>query len=219
MALNIRHAPLSKNPVTPHILRAALRHLPPKPSPIAVKQAILMMYIGFFRQSSLSPNTVASFDPTRHITCADVWPFQQGLHVRLKWTKTIQRSRDAKVILLPPITDQTLCPVKDHAIYEAARPPSTGPDAPYIAFGDGNPLTTRALARAWAHAVEKAGFSPSKISLHSLRRGGASFAYNVHRADLNDVMTQGTWRSMAVRDYIRPPDAQYNTVHEALQCL
>ena len=218
MAITIRHTPTPKDAVTPEVLRRVLPLLPTTPNALAIKQAILLMYLGFFRQSSIAPPAVAQFDPTRHTTRANVWPSKDGLHVRLKWTKTLQRSCDAKVILLPYTNDQDLCPVRNHTLCEAHRSQAPG-HAPYLAFDDGNPLTTRAIARAWSQAVSRAGLQPEKLTLHSLRRGGASFTYNDQRADLNDVMTQGTWRSMAVRDYIRPPDAKLNSVHRALQTL
>ena len=218
VAVNIRHVPSPKDSVNPATLKAVLSCLQPGPNYLQVKLAILLMYMGFFRQSSLTSATVATFDPTRHLTSQDVWVTEKGLHVRLKWTKTIQRSCDAKVILMPPTQDQNLCPVRAHTQHSTASP-APSPHAPYLAFQDGRPLTTRFLARAWTQAVRDAGFSPSRLSLHSLRRGGASYTYNDAKADLNDVMVQGTWRSMAVRDYIRPADGTYNTVHDALKRL
>ena len=181
-----------------------------------VKMAILLMFMGFLRQSSVTAQTVRAFDMTRHITTADVSVSPKGLHVKLKWSKTIQKASDAKSIIMPRTNDPELCPVRAHSAWMAVKPDTT-PASPYLTFQDGNPLTTRAIARSWGEAVKAAGYDPKLISLHSLRRGGASFTYNDCRADLNDVMHQGTWRSMAVRDYIRPKDTTLNTVHDALK--
>ena len=177
---------------------------------------LLLMFMGFLRQSSLTSTTSRAFDPTRHITAGDVWTSTKGLHVRLKWTKTLQKASDATSLLLPPTTDPALCPVRTHNLLKAADVHRSS-SAPYLAFKDGNPITTRTIARVWARALKEAGYEPSSFSLHSLRKGGASYTYNDCRADLNDVMHQGTWRSMAVRGYICPPDATPNSVHKALQ--
>ena len=59
------------------------------------------------------------------------------------------------------------------------------------------------FARQWTELVKQAGLTPASYFLHSLRRGAAEFTYNKAKADLNDVMTQGTWRSLAVRAYIK----------------
>ena len=218
VAITVRHTPTPKEGVSPAALKQAVASLPKDHSPTAVKQAILLMYMGFFRQSSITSATVHGFDPTRHVTLNDVWLTDKGLNVRMKWSKTIQKSCDLKVLLMPPTTDRTVCPVSIHADYMRVRP-QTPPSAPYLIHQDLNPLTTRFISRVWAKAVKSAGLDPSALSLHSLRRGGASYTHNEGDAKLTDVMSQGTWRSLAVRDYIRPPQAQYNTVHHALKRL
>ena len=217
ISINIRHIPDPKDPVSPAILRAVLENIKEVPSYLAVRLALLMMFMGFMRQSSLAPLTTAAFDPTRHLTPEDVTASAQHITVRVKWTKTIQKSSDAKTLMLPATKDKNLCPVRAYHTYmEALAPRRAGP---LLIFQDGQPITTRFIARQWTALLKLAGIAPGRHSLHSLRRGGAGFTYNEKRADLNDVMTQGTWRSMAVREYIEPPDNQYNTVHKALRRL
>ena len=214
VAINVRHVPNPKLPIDPKALKAVLSRITEHKSHRALCLALLLMYMGFMRQSSVAPLTKATFDPTRHLTPRDITSTHQGLKVKLKWTKTIQRSSDAKSLLLTATADPTLCPVRAHEEYiKHHAPPAAGP---LLLHSDGNPLTTRFIARQWTDLVSKAGLTPSSYSLHSLRRGAAEFTYNKAKADLNDVMVQGTWRSQAVRDYIKPPDGQRNTVHEAL---
>ena len=218
ISISIRHAPSSKLMVTPQILRRALTELKDLPNFLPVRLAILIMFMGFLRQSSVAPNTKALFDPTRHLTRGDVWQSPKGLHVRLKWSKTLQRSADATVLLLPPTTGQELCPVQ--AYQDMLRDmPTTSPAQPLLMYHDSNPLTVRYIAARWTEALQAAALPPGVYSLHSLRKGGASFTYNQPDTKLNDVMHQGTWRSDAVRAYIKPQDLQYNTVHKALQTL
>ena len=197
LSTTVRRPSKQKEAVTPVILKAAMAFLPATPLGLRVKMALLLMFMGFLRQSSVTSVTATAFDPSRHITMSDVWTSPRGLHVRLKWSKTLQKSSDAKTLLLPPTQDPELCPVLTHQrLLSDVTLPS--PASPYLAFQDGNPITTQTIARLWTTALSNTGYDPARLSLHSFRKGGASFTYNQCRADLNDVMQQGTWRSMAV---------------------
>ena len=218
VAMNIRRPPADKLPVTPAVLKAVLQQFNKGPEPLPLVLAILIMFLGFLRQSSVAPPSVAAFDCTRHLTRGDAHIAPGGLVITIKWSKTIQKAADMKTVLLPRTRDPTLCPVKAYRAYTAAYPDAC-PQAPLLVFSDGNPLTTRYIARRWTSALKSAGLSTTIYSLHSLRKGGATFAYNKGKADLNDVMAQGTWRSAAVRTYIKPQDAAPNTVHTALAAL
>ena len=175
VATTIRRAPIKKAPVTADILKTVVASLPEHQHTLQVKMAVILMFQGFLRQSSVAPTTVANCDPTRHLVNADLSLSPKGLHIRLKWTKTIQKSVDAKALLLPPTADHNLCPVKTHKQILASTA-SLQPQAPYLAFKDGNPITTRAISKMWVEALAQAGLSPSLYSLHSLRKGGASYA-------------------------------------------
>ena len=199
VAITIRHAPEGKDPVTPQVLRLALSYLHCLRDPRAVRLALLLMYIVFLRQSSVAPPTVAAFDPTGHPrTFAPL-----GLHIKVKWTKTLQSSADATSILRPPTRDAALCPVTAYKAYLEATPSPASSQAPLIHHPDGNPLTINHIQAWWVDLLDAAGLQSSKLTLHSLRKGPAQYSYNEGKADLNDVMHQGTWRSQAVRCYIR----------------
>ena len=216
VSTTIRHNPDTKLPVTPAILKQVISHLPPGPLFLPVKLALLIMYMGFLRQSSVAPPTVKAFDSTRHLTWADITDTPKGLSLTLKWSKTIQKSQDAKRLLLPPTQDNTLCPVRTFRQLKASIGAPRLPSSPLLTFEDKRPITVRVVARIWTQAIKDAGLSPTAYSLHSLRRGGASYTYNDAKATLNDVMHQGTWRSAAVRAYIKPQEHSYNSVHHAL---
>ena len=218
VAITIRHTPVPKLAVTPDILRKVLKALRATPDSQGVVLAVILMFMGFLRQSSLTPLTVKAFDPSRHLTRGDIARTDLGLSLRIKWSKTIQRSCDMKTILIPPTADPDLCPIRAYAAYNVAFP-SRGRHTPLLVYADNNPITTRYISRAWSRAVGEAGLPQAAYSLHSLRRGGASYTYNDAKAKLNDVMAQGTWKSLAVRDYIRPQENAPNTVYRALSAL
>ena len=123
---------------------------------------------------------------------ADLNKTPDALLLHLKWSKTLQKTSDAKSIRIPATADSGICPLKAYDEYMAVRP-GARPTDPLVTYKDGNPITIRYLARRWALLVKAAGAAPGSFSLHSLRKGGASFAYNLGGAKLNDVMTQGTW--------------------------
>ena len=218
VALTVRHRPDSKDGVPPSVVDKALQANRGLENAESIHMAILLMYVGFLRQSSVAPPNIKQFDPTRHPLLGDVVNTGEALRLSVKWTKTIQRAADAKVIILPATTTPILCPVKAFARLQTVKGPRP-PGTPLLTFGDKNPLTVRYISKRWAYLLARTGQSSSKYTLHSLRRGGASFAYNQPGVKLNDVMTQGTWASMAVRDYIRPMGGRPTTVHTALAAL
>ena len=219
VSVNMRHVPSPPGPASPAILKAALARLAGSHRPHAMRLAILLMYVGFLRQSSLVPPSVAKFDPTRHLTMQDVYPVEGGLHVNIKWTKTKQSSADATHIILPPTSDPLVCPVRAFKSYIAVAPAHHTPTAPLLRHPDGNTLTVPYVRRQWDQLLRRAAIQGPRVSLHSLRKGGANFTYNDCQANLNDVMTHGTWRSQAVRAYIAPAQAPTNSVYKALQRL
>ena len=73
--------------------------------------ALTFGYFGYLRVSNLAPETVTSFDPTRHTTWADVRPEKEGIILGMKWTKTLQARRGATPIPLPEMGNTTVCPV------------------------------------------------------------------------------------------------------------
>ena len=170
------------------------------------------------RQSSLLPSSVKAFDASRHPTRADVTPTSEGITIKLKWSKTLQRSCDLRVLHLPATQDPLLCPLRAYTRYTRSAP-ARSESAPLLALPDGNPATITLVTRLWKRALAAAHLSPALYSLHSLRRGAATYTHNDANAKLTDVMAQGTWRSMAVRDYITPAQPATNTVHQALSAL
>ena len=214
LSITLRHIPNLKRGANPTTLRAALGYCGDLAYPEHVAFAILAMFHGFFRQSNMVPQRARGFDPTRHFTRDDFVYTNEGLSVTLKWSKTLQSSGCPPKVLLAPCQDSGLCPVSAYSNLLRVAP-TTGILQPLLQFNDGNSLTIRYLADRWRELLMAAGMDPTKISLHSLRRGGATFAHT-HGAKLPDIMAQGTWASDAVLAYIRQEPGQQSSVHRAL---
>ena len=217
VGLTLRHVPTPGQPVPPQLLKDALANAHHLASPLPTKLGLLLMFMAFLRQSSVAPQSAAKFDPTRHLTDGDLVLTPQGLQVHVKWTKTLQTSADATSLLLPPTADAALCPLGALREYRDSMPSPPHPRAPLLVHQDGNTLTVPFLRRQWNLLLARIGQENRGYTLHGLRKGAAQYTYNVARADLNDVMTHGTWRSQAVRAYIKPAQAPSNSVYQALK--
>ena len=174
-------------------------------------------FTGFFRQSNMIPRSAALFGATRNFTRADVRPSGGGLQVKVKWTKTIKKYREATSIYLPEILGRPMCPVTAHKNV-IIRVPTIRADQPLFSFPDGTPLTLPYVNKAWKGAVAALGLDPSSYSLHSLRLGGASAVWDTGLATPTDIMRHGTWSSQSWRAYThRAPPA--STVVAGLSSL
>ena len=190
VSISIHHTLDPKHAVFPHILRRAAPRLHDQPHADPLILGVLLMFMGFMHQSSIVSASVSTLDPTRHLTRHDVTLTPLGLVIRLKWTKSIQKSADLKTFMLPHNKDRAICPVLAYQQYTRCNPLSARDTkkVSLLSFPDGNPLTI--ITRAWASALKQADISSCHLSLHSLRRGGVSYTHNDAGAKLNDVMAQ-----------------------------
>ena len=180
--------------------------------------AIILMFQAFLRQSNLLPHSVALFDKTRQITVGDITDNGDQITIKVKWTKTQQVMGDRQVINLYAIPGSPLCPVSAYRRAQKGRH-QVPLSAPLLSFEDGNPITLGYVKRVWGGTLKLLGYSPEEYSLHSLRRGGASFCRYQHQAELIDVKRHGGWRSDCVRAYLKPPPRYRDSVHRALSRL
>jgi hypothetical protein len=214
LQITLRHVPQPKLPAPSTLLRDCLGQVGLLEYPAHIKLALIIMFNGFFRQSNVAAKTVAAFDTTRQFVRRDFLLGPTYIVVRLKWSKTLQKSSSATTVTLHAIPGSPLCPYK--AFLELCQAaPTTHPKQPLLAYGDGNPMTINYISAQWSKLLTGIGADPSKLSLHSLRRGGALHAHT-HGAALQDIKPHGTWASDAVSAYIRPNKDTYTTVHKAM---
>ena len=212
---NIRHVPLQRAPVTPELLRRIVRHMKGRENGPMIVLAILLMFHAFLRQSNLLPRSVRTFDPTRQLTTSDVSVANSTMEITVKWSKTHQTLGDSRVINLHANPRSPLCPVTAYSRTQYIKG-RTRPQRPLIAFQDGNPITLGYLKRQWSEVLISLHLSPATYSLHSLRRGGASYCYYQGGASINQVKRHGGWVSDSVRAYLKPPRSFKDSVHRAL---
>ena len=95
-----------------------------------------------------------------------------------------------------------LDPVGAWQKHAASSPlPATAHAFDFIEAGKQHPLQYDVLRKALKHCFEAICGSTATVSSHSLRRGGATFAWH---SGVRDILIQahGDWKSMCYRDYI-----------------
>ena len=129
-----------------------------------------------------------------------MWPAPPGLLIRLKWSKTLQSPGDATIVPIPSIPGHPLDPV---AAFQAmvAGSPTTHGQSPLLVHPWGRVITTRHLQSSLRSILTSLGVPAHLLSLHSLRRGGATTSA-LAGADYLHIKCHGTWRSDSFWDYI-----------------
>jgi len=191
-----------KLPITPEILRSILKQLNLQaPSDALFWAATLTGFFAFLRKSNLFPPT-SGFDPDKHLIRSDFAIIPNGMTVQIKWSKTIQCRQRVLQVVIPSIPGHPLCPVS--AVLSAFSLSPNLPGDPAFSFRVGPVLThisyNKFLTRLRS-CLEAAGLSPSAYAGHSLRRGGASWAFKCG-APGEFIKMQGDWKSEVYHRYL-----------------
>lgn len=177
----------------------------------SLKCAVLIMFHTFLRQSNIAPRNKKDFDPTRHLLRADVVLQSDAIIICIKWSKTNQGPTSTSVAApLRPGLD--ICPMSAY-LEMLQHAPTAHHLHPLVAFRDGTPMPLSYITRAWTSALQKLGISPSLVSLHSLRRGGATSVFTSGAASIDHIKAHGTWMSNTVESYL-PNDPRRSQVFQ-----
>ena len=185
---------------------------------LVVKCAVLIAFFGFLRQSNLAPRAASHFDPARHTRRRDIICTPKGAFIKLRWSKTLQVAQQPVYIPLPSIPSSHLCPV---AAFRAmvARVPTLSSNSPLLLLpsspGQTQVVTIPMLAQAFNSIIKALGLPPHTYSLHSLRRGGATLAFEAG-VPVDCIKGHGTWSSQSVYTYICPSTNMPATVPAAM---
>ncbi len=130
---------------------------------------------------------------------------QPGIHVLLKWSKTLQTSKSFKTVPLAAIQNSYLCPVATY-ISMLVRYPVHRNSPLFSCINKSGSLyvITQYSLRTHLHQIMvKLGLNPNTHTFHTFRRSGASFAFQ-NKVPIQDIQSHGTWSSDAVWTYIQP---------------
>ena len=104
----------------------------------------------------------------------------------IKWSNTMQNRDAVHVIFLPKLKNPLLCPFR--SLFQV-----------HTAMGWQTLMDTK--VRKCLKAINMTlGLNPHFFTFHSLRRSGATFAYNCH-VPIQHIKRHGTWSSECVWHY------------------
>ncbi len=196
------HCPKQALPITPEILNKIyfeLNHRDPADSTLWC-----MMLLGFFlmlRKSNLVPLSQQNFDPQKNLCRGDITCAPDCMLVVIKWSKTIQFGERKLTLPLVAIDKSYLCPVRAFKKMTKLNPaPEKGPA--FVVRG--KPVTYMQLQIGLREAIGKIGLEPKGYSSHSLRRGGATWAFR-SRVPGELIQLHGDWASDAYKNYLHFP--------------
>ena len=139
-----------------------------------------------------------------------------GLIVVLKWTKKQQTGASNQAIPLPAIPKDPLCPVAAFKAMLLVSPTMSPNDSLLLLPGvSRNIVTVGKLKTVFRALIKLMGHQPSAYSLHSLRRTGATLAYEAG-VDYLGIKRHGTWRSGAFWEYITTRSTKNSKVASGL---
>ncbi len=193
-------------PITPHILRGIKQlwsHRKYDPDIIMLWAACTTAFFGFFRLGELITPSAAAFDPTIHLTPADVAIDNRAnpslVEIHLKISKTDQERKGVSVYLGK--TDDDLCPVAAVSAFLAVRGRAPGP---FFRFQNLSPLTKDTFIKHVRAALSTLGYNPRLYAGHSFRIGAATTAAENGLED-STIKALGRWESDAFQAYVKIP--------------
>lgn len=198
--------PVQKLPITLDILRALRNKLDTK---ISLNQAMwaacLVAFFTFARKSTILVKSL-KFDCTKALCYRDICFTEFGMVLTFRHTKTIQVCERVLQVPVHFVRDRALCPVqavKDMLLHVGQVTATT----PLFVFRgkDGVvPLTQQLFDKNLKTCLKVCGLQSDRLSGHSFRRGGASFAFSVG-VPASIIKLHGDWKSDAYERYIHIP--------------
>ena len=201
----MQHAVKQAAPITPQILLRMSRVVNYRDGieTIAWTATLLGFYM-FLRKSNLVPDTMDKFDTLHQFSRENVnlLGLEQAMMFEITWSKTIQFRQKILRVPVLPADNKAICPV--YWVYRMlAENPGEASDPLFLI---NTPLGKLCLSanqlilrlRKWLKLI---GEEESSYTLHSLRRGGATFAYQSNMEG-HMIKLLGDWASDCYKRYI-----------------
>lgn len=193
--------PNKRCPITPQMLlkiRSKLHHVPQKVR-APFWAACLFAFTSLLRRSNLLPGK----DNSRFLRFSDVECAKFGLLLSIETLKNQRFIASRVKIPISAAKKSALCPV---AAFKALRLPPDAPfDMPVFSHvsrkGNITSLNADHFTQLLKRLLKRLGYNPSGYSLHSFRRGGATYAVKVGVSS-DELKAQGTWQSECYQQYV-----------------
>ena len=182
----------------------------------------LLGFTMFLRKSNLVPDFMVSFNPQMQFRRQDLnltGPLTPMM-AEITWAKNLQFKQ--KVLRLPvlPVENKAICPVM-WVHYMVNTIPAGPLDPALTIWVDGEKMVLSAnqliaRIRKWLKLIKE---NEDKYSLHLLRRGGTTFAYQCN-IEAEMIKRLGNWASDAYRRYINVSmDERYESMKAFVEGL
>ena len=190
--------PKRATPLTPLILLDVFKVINLKDKlHVAVWCALLFGFFAMFRISQMCPKNSSQVSKVLHHK--DIVVTSRCCYITLKWSKTIQcRQREVTIPLLA-LSDSPLCPVTAYKLLCAASVFSQS--MPVFQNDSANVLLYKEFTTIFKHLIALTGRDPSGFTTHSMRRGGATWAFKCGVPE-HLIQVQGDWASDAYKKYL-----------------
>ena len=192
-------------PISPEILLRMSRVVDyTKPTDMVAWVATLIGFTMFLRKSNLVPDTMDAFNPQMQFRRQDfnsTGPLSVMM-AEITWAKNLQFKQKVLRIPILPAQNKTICPVM-WMHYMMQKIPALPGDPAFTIYSEegktalsANQLIAR--IRKWLKLIKE---NEDEYSLHSVRRGGATFAYQCN-IEGEMIKRLGNWASDAYKRYI-----------------
>ena len=164
-----------------------------------------LLLLGFFtlaRKSNLVVTGKSRFCPSKQLCRGDILVGRHGLLVKYKWSKTNQFGERILQIPVVAIANSKLCPLA--AFKNMVRLNPAEAEHPAFVIKNGRrlePVSYALLQKFIKDCVATLGLDPNSFSSHSLRRGGATWAFR-SQVPGELIKVQGDWMSDAYLKYL-----------------
>ena len=144
---------------------------------------------------------MASFDHTRQLARGYVIFGETGAVLLLKWSKTMQNSKDFATVSLPDLAGSNLCPILALKVMFHRFQATENCLVFFIPRSKGLVPLTDSVARKHLKDNSRSLCLERVLTLHDFRRAGAAWAFS-YGVPLEHIMKHGTWKSDAIWTYL-----------------
>ena len=195
------HIPLQRPIISHQMLIRAFKYLARTPNTSQIRLVISILYFTALRQSEVIIHSAKQFDPTRHLTAADIYLHKGQLALFIKHAKNMSGNSQRRTVTLAPTGDPLTCPVTLFKDMTASGYPRD-PRLPAFRRADHTPLLVSHVTVALRAAIASQGLDSRLYTLHSLRRTATTHAYQAKHTEL-DIQHSAAWSSTAYLAYIQ----------------
>lgn len=180
-----QHVPSPAYPLSSTDIKTVCDYIDVNPFvPLSVKACILIGYTCFLRACNLLSPSTQNWKGPHTLLVSDVVPNGQDLLLYLRSSKNFNRE-NSKLVLVRKVDNPKYCPVLAWYAYRSKVNPC--PLGPAFMLDDYTPLVSRNVVDVLNLALRPVLPPNTKVSMHSLRRGGTQTAAKHGAITTSDV--------------------------------